>query len=80
MKTLRMLVVEDEFLSRNLLIRMIQKYGTVDGAVDGSEAMSALKAAYEDGHPYDLVFLDIMMPGLDGIETCNQLRKIPGMQ
>ena len=27
-----------------------------------------------------LVILDIMMPGLDGIETCNQLRKIPGMQ
>jgi two-component system alkaline phosphatase synthesis response regulator PhoP len=31
-------------------------------------------------HKPHLVILDIMMPGLDGIETCNQLRKIPGMQ
>ncbi|MFZ4616891.1 MAG: response regulator [Rectinemataceae bacterium] len=74
MKTLRMLVVEDEFLSRNLLIRMIQRYGTVDGAVDGNEAMSALKAAYEDGHAYDLVFLDIMMPVKDGQTTLQELR------
>jgi len=27
-----------------------------------------------------LIILDIMMPGLDGIETCNQIRKMPGMQ
>jgi len=31
-------------------------------------------------HKPQLVILDIMMPGLDGIETCNQLRLIPGMQ
>ena len=31
-------------------------------------------------HKPHLVILDIMMPGLDGIETCNQLRLIPGMQ
>ncbi|MCX6282214.1 MAG: response regulator transcription factor [Bacteroidetes bacterium] len=31
-------------------------------------------------HKPHLVILDIMMPGLDGIETCNQLRKIQGMQ
>ncbi len=31
-------------------------------------------------HKPHLVILDIMMPGLDGIETCNQLRLMPGMQ
>ena len=31
-------------------------------------------------HKPHLILLDIMMPGLDGIETCNQLRMIPGMQ
>ena len=69
-----MLVAEDEFLSRNLLTRMIQRYGTVDGAVDGAEAIEALKTAYEDGKPYDLVFLDIMMPVKDGQTTLQELR------
>lgn len=74
MKSLKMLVAEDEFLSRNLLTRMIQSYGTVDGAVDGAEAVAALKAAYESGKPYDLVFLDIMMPGKDGQAALKELR------
>jgi len=75
MKSLRMLVVEDEFLSRNLLTRMIQRFGTVDGAVDGNEAIMALRAAYEAGTPYDLVFLDIMMPVKDGQTALQELRQ-----
>ena len=74
MKSLKMLVAEDEFLSRNLLTRMIQGYGTVDGATDGSEAIMALKAAYDAGKPYDLVFLDIMMPEKDGQIALQELR------
>jgi two-component system chemotaxis response regulator CheY len=70
-----MLVVEDEFLSRNLLTRMIQRYGSVDGAVDGNEAMIAIKAAYEAGRSYDLIFLDIMMPVKDGQTTLLELRR-----
>ena len=74
MKSLKMLVAEDEFLSRNLLTRMIQSYGTVDGATDGAEAITALKAAYDSGKPYDLVFLDIMMPEKDCQMTLQELR------
>ena len=74
MKSLKMLVAEDEFLSRNLLTRMIQGYGTVDGATDGSEAIMALKAAYDAGKHYDLVFLDIMMPEKDGQIALQELR------
>ncbi len=74
MKSLKMLVAEDEFLSRNLLSRMIQNYGTVDGATNGAEALAALKSAYESGRPYDLVFLDIMMPEKDGQTTLKELR------
>ena len=74
MRLLRMLVVEDEFLSRNLLTRMIQRYGAVDGAVDGNEALTAVKASYEEGKPYDLIFLDIMMPLKDGQTTLREIR------
>lgn len=74
MKPLKMLVAEDEFLSRNLLTRMIQPYGAVDGAVDGNEALAAIRAAYEAGAPYDLVFLDIMMPEKDGQAALQEIR------
>ncbi|HUX37445.1 MAG TPA: response regulator [Rectinemataceae bacterium] len=74
MKSLKMLVAEDEFLSRHLLMRMIQSFGTVDAAVDGAEAIVALKTAYQAGTPYDLVFLDIMMPTQDGQTTLLELR------
>jgi len=43
-----------------------------------NNGQKALEQASE--HKPHLIILDIMMPGLDGIETCNQLRKIPGMQ
>ncbi len=74
MKSLKMLVAEDEFLSRHLLTRMIKDFGTVDAAVDGAEAIVALKTAYQSGSPYDLVFLDIMMPTKDGQSTLLELR------
>ena len=42
----------------------------IDEAEDGEEAL--LKATEDD---YDLILLDLMMPGLDGIEVCRQLRE-----
>lgn len=75
MKNLRMLIVEDEFLSRKLVGHYVGKYGKFDVAVNGEEALRAIRDAYEENRPYDVVFLDIMMPDQDGLSVLKTLRE-----
>jgi two-component system OmpR family response regulator len=66
----RLLVVEDEVRLAELLARGLREEGhAVDVAHDGTEG---LWLASE--HDYDAVVLDVMLPGIDGIEVCRQLR------
>jgi len=76
MKPLRMLVVEDEFLSRKLVGHYIDKYGKYDVAANGTEALEAFAAAYDEGRPYDVVFLDIMMPDKSGLAVLKEFREL----
>lgn len=74
MAELRILVVEDDFLSRSLLSKIVAEYGTVDVAVDGKEAVDAVMRAYAAGAPYHLIFLDIMLPKKDGQTALREIR------
>lgn len=66
----RILVVEDEERIRQFLKRGLTYEGyVVDAAVDGK---SGLEKARDN--PPDLVLLDIMLPGIDGLEVCRRLR------
>jgi two-component system chemotaxis response regulator CheY len=71
---IRVLVVEDDFLSRNFLGKIASAYGQVEVAVDGLEAVEAVKRSYEAKDPYAVIFLDIMMPELDGQAALKQIR------
>jgi two-component system alkaline phosphatase synthesis response regulator PhoP len=72
----KVLVVDDEEPIQELLRYNLEKDGyTVKTAGDGSMAMEIAKKF----HP-DLVLLDIMMPKMDGVETCRLLREIPELQ
>lgn len=73
---MRILVVEDDHTSREVLAAMLAKYGQVETAVDGTEAMGKFKAARKIGQPYEVIFLDIMMPGLDGREVLREIRRL----
>lgn len=73
---MRILVVEDDFISRRLLCRYLQTVAECDVAVNGNEAIGAFKQILQGGERYDLVCLDIMMPGMDGQETLKRLRAI----
>lgn len=73
---MRILVVEDDFISRRLLCRYLQASGECDVAVNGNEAVGAFKQVLMAGERYDLVCLDIMMPGMDGQETLKRLRTL----
>ncbi len=67
----RILVVDDEENNRDMLMRRLQRVGhEVSAAASGEEALEAINS-----RPLDLVLLDIMMPGIGGIETLTRLRR-----
>ena len=71
--TVRILVVDDEADLLDAVARGLRREGyAVDTATDGVEALA--KAGYT---PYDLICLDLTMPGIDGLEVCSTLRADP---
>ena len=73
---MKTLIAEDDFTSRLLLQAILSPYGECHIAVNGREALHAFNLAHEEGHPYDLVCLDIMMPELDGHAVLSALRPL----
>ena len=73
---MKALVVEDDFASRKLLQKILAPYGDVDIAVNGLEAIEAFTRALDDGMPYELVCMDIMMPEMDGQAALKRIRAI----
>jgi len=73
---MRILIVEDDFVSRRLLQMILSPYGSCDIGVDGKEALEAFGLAWEESQPYDLICLDIMMPEMDGQEALKEIREL----
>lgn len=71
---MKILLAEDDFASRKFMNKILSQYGECDVTVDGDEAVEAYTMAVEDGEPYDLVCLDVMMPGLDGYQVLKTIR------
>ncbi len=70
----RLLVVDDNEMNRDMLSRRLARRGyAVQTAVDGGNALELLAAA-----AFDLVLLDIMMPGIDGMEVLERVRRTHG--
>lgn len=69
----RVLVVDDNETNRRLLeARLSAEYFEVLQAADGHECLTLARS-----HEPDIVLLDIMMPGIDGFETCRRLKADP---
>lgn len=75
-KELKILVVDDDIYSRQLLKEMLLPYGYPDMAANGDEAVKVFLMAHDEREPYDLVCLDIMMPVLNGQETLKKIREL----
>jgi two-component system response regulator MprA len=72
MSGVKLLVVDDERAVRESLRRALELEGyEIELAADGSEALSALQ---EEAPQPDAVILDLLMPGVDGLEVCRRLR------
>ena len=73
---MKILLAEDDFATRKFMANFLSKYGECDVTVDGMEAIDAFMMALEDGEPYDLVCLDIMMPVMDGYQALVGIRNL----
>jgi two-component system, chemotaxis family, chemotaxis protein CheY len=71
----KILVAEDTNVMRQLVRAVLEKVGaTVDEATDGQDALGHLMSAQDEGNPYSVLLLDLMMPRMDGIETLLRIR------
>ncbi len=73
---MKILLAEDDFVTRKFMTGFLAKYGECDVTVDGMEAVDAFMMALEDDDPYDLVCLDIMMPVMDGYQALMGIRNL----
>ena len=73
------LVVDDNATNRRIFERTIAKWEMVPTLVaSGEAALAAIREARERGTPFDLVLLDVNMPGMDGFSTAEQLKSLTG--
>ncbi len=71
---MRILVCEDDFISRSLMLKLLAPWGDCEVALDGEEAVEAVEASLDEGQPYGLICLDIGMPRLSGQDALLRIR------
>ena len=72
---MRVLVVDDDPASRHVLAAHLSGLAECVLCGSGTEAVAAVAQAIVEGTPFDVVFLDIIMPHMDGHETLAQIRE-----
>ena len=71
---MRTLVVDDEQVSREKINNIMKGFGFSSAVNSGQEALDAFLEAWDRLEPYDLILMDIQMPGMTGIEALKKLR------
>ena len=73
---MKILIAEDDNLSRAFLMEFLQEYGQCDTADNGMETLDKYLEAFKQGKPYDMMCLDIMMPKVDGLMVLKLIREL----
>lgn len=72
---MKILLVEDDIVSRSVMIKLLSAFGDIEIAQNGEKALDMFFKAFLKNEPYHLVALDIMMPGKDGQQVLKELRE-----
>ena len=72
---MKILIVDDELVSRKKMERILQGGGEIHSAEGGVEALGLFKGALDAEAPFQLILLDISMPDMDGTEVLLEVRE-----
>ncbi|MFH1913956.1 MAG: response regulator [Pseudomonadota bacterium] len=72
---MRALIVEDTLINREFLKLILSSFGECHVADCGEQALDVFSGAL-DTAPFDIVFMDVMLPGIDGLETLERMRRV----
>jgi len=72
----KILLVDDNQINKRLIVRMLKDCGIIEEAEDGLEGLQKYDEAIESKEPFDLIILDIKMPGMNGYELLEIIRNI----
>ncbi len=73
---MKFLIVDDDLINRKLLTALIKPFGACEIAINGKEAVDAVALSIKDNRPFEVIFLDIMMPEMNGHESLQQIRQL----
>ncbi|MDT8446259.1 MAG: response regulator [bacterium] len=73
---MKMLIVDDDEINRKLLQALVKPFGSTEQVENGLDAIASYQAALELGEPYEVIFLDIMMPLMNGHDCLAKLREL----
>ncbi|MFH0881024.1 MAG: response regulator [Lentisphaerota bacterium] len=71
---MRILIVDDDYVSRSKLKALLSKYGDCDVVPNGDLALEMFRCAHAEAIPYDLISMDVNMPGDKGQEVVRKIR------
>lgn len=72
---MKILIAEDDMVSRRFLLKFLSQYGECDLVVDGIETLDAYLISIKEKNYYDVICLDIMMPKVDGVKVLKAIRE-----
>jgi two-component system chemotaxis response regulator CheY len=72
---MKCLIVEDDAISSKIMVGMLSRHASSDVVINGQEAVELFMQAHESDRPYDLILMDIMMPGVNGLQAVLSIRE-----
>lgn len=74
------LIIEDDLTTRTILEKWLTRYGNCQACASGEEGVDAFDIALKAGCSFELICLDINMPGINGHQTLERIRAIEAKQ